>query len=41
MHKSGEYVLGNVGNLERINVVPTMIPEAPQMMNTCGEPNTL
>ena len=28
MHKSGECVLENLGNLKRINVVPTTIPEA-------------
>ncbi len=41
MHKTAQCVFGNVENLNRINVVPTRNPEAPQMMNTRGGPNTL
>ncbi len=41
MHNSGECVLGNLGNLKTMNVVPTTIPKAPQMINTRGGPNAL
>lgn len=41
MHKSDECVLENLGNLKRLNVVPTTTPETPQVMNTCAEPNAL
>ena len=41
MHKSDECVLGNLGNLKRMNVVPTTTPETPQVMNTRAEPKDL
>ena len=41
MHKSGEWCWETLENLKRMNVVPTAMPEAPQMMNTRGGPNTL
>ena len=41
MHKSDECVLENLGNLKRLNVVPTTNPETPQVMNTCAEPKAL
>ena len=37
MHKSDECVLENLGNLKRMNVVPTTTHETPQVMNTCAE----
>ena len=41
MHNSDECVLGNLGNLKRMNVLPTTIPETPQVMNTRAELNAL
>lgn len=41
MHKSRECVLGNLGKSEANECCPHTISEAPQMMNTCGGPNTL
>ncbi len=41
MHKSDECMLGNLGNLKRMKVVPKTTPETPQMMNTRAERNAL
>ncbi len=38
MHKSGDCVLGNVGNLKSTEYCPQTIRERPQVMNTHPRP---